>query len=418
MFKSLKSGGWLAEVAMRSLALLCILACLGMPALASHDDQLEPVSVQQLEQLLNTFQGKPDAKLATRLYELRLTERLGTPRLMRLGAGLPGPNAQQALVALAGASAFLTPPADEIPAIAKPDLAAQRQIISLAAAFVVRTMHRLPDFVVTRDTTEFQNNLKGNGSASPIAAAEARFYLVGTSTATVVYRDGREVVDEKKETKSGKKQLTNGLNEVGEFGPLLDVVFNDITHANMEWSHWEQGAAGQMAVFHFSVPKEKSRYEVKHCCVWFPNRPATIGEMPGMFDEFPGYHGEIAIDPASGAILRLAVQPELQPTFPIVRADVAVEYGLVDIGGKAYTCPIKSVSISDSTVERNPTFGLAANMTRFKRTALNDVVFKQYHQFRGEVQILSVDTPEKHENAQPSVPAAALPATPAKAPQP
>jgi len=403
---------------MRSLALLCILACIAMPGVASPGVELEPVSVQRLEQLLSSFQGKPDAKLATRLYELELTERLGTARLTRLSAELPGPKARQALVALADASAFLNPPASEIPAVGKPDLAAQRQIVSLAEVFVGRTMHRLPDFIAARDTTEFQNNLKGNGSASPIAAAEARFYFVGTSTATVVYRDGSEVVDEKQETKPGKKQLTNGLNAVGEFGPLLDIVFNDIIHTKMEWSHWEQGAAGHVAVFHFSVPREMSHYEVKHCCVWYPDGPPQIGEMPGMFDIFPGYHGEIAIDPASGAILRLAVQPELQPIFPIVRADVAVEYGLVDIGGKAYVCPLKSVSISEATMERNPKFGIGAYLTRFKRTALNDVVFKQYHQFRGEIQILTLDNSEQHGNAQPSAPAGAPSATPARAPQP
>ena len=418
MFESLKSCGWLADAAMRTLALLSILASIGMPAIASSDVELDPVSVQQLEKLLKTVHGMPDAKLATQLYAISLTERLSTARLTRLGAELQSPKARQALVALADASAFLVPPADEIPAIAKPDLAAQRQIVSLATAFVARTMHRLPNFIVIRDTTEFQNNLKGNGSASPIAAAEARFYFVGTSTAAVVYRDGGEVVDEKQKTKFGKKQLTNGLNAVGEFGPLLDIVFSDVTHANMAWSHWEQGAAGPMAVFHFSVPKEMSRYEVKHCCVWFQGRPAQIGEIPGLFDEFPGYHGEIAIDPGSGAVLRLAVQPELQPIFPIVRADVAVEYGQVDIGGRAYICPLKSVSISEATVERNPKFGIGAYLTRFKRTALNDVVFKQYHQFRGEVQILSVDTAEKQGNAQPSAPASAPPATPAKAPQP
>jgi hypothetical protein len=418
MFESLKSCGWLADAAMRTLALLSILASIGMPAIASSDVELDPVSVQQLEKLLKTVHGMPDAKLATQLYAISLTERLSTARLTRLGAELQSPKARQALVALADASAFLTPPADEIPANAKPDLAAQRQIISLATAFVVRTMHRLPDFIAARDTTEFQNNLKGHASASPIAAAEARFHFVGSTSATVVYRDGSEVVDEKQETKPGKKQLTNGLNAVGEFGPLLDIVFNDITHAKMEWSHWEQGAAGTMAVFHFSVSKEKSHYEVKHCCVWFPNNAAQLGELPGMFDEFPGYHGEIAIDPANGDILRLAVQPELQPIFPIVRADVAVEYGLVDIGGKSYICPVKSVSISDATIERSSPFGSAAYLAGFKRTALNDVVFKQYRQFRGEVQILSVDTAEQHGNAQPSAPASAPPATPAKAPQP
>jgi hypothetical protein len=140
--------------------------------------------------------------------------------------------------------------------------------------------------------------------------------------------------------------------------------------------------------------------------------------MPGLFDEFPGYVGEIAIDPANGAILRLVVRPELQQDFPIVRADVLVEYGLAEIGGQTYICPVKCISISNSTVNRSKSHGSDAPASGFKMTALNDVIYTQYHLFRGEVRILAGDSPEKEGGAQPSAPAAAPPAIPAKAPQP
>jgi hypothetical protein len=397
---------------MRMLALLGIMASIGLPALASHDAAREAVSVRQLEQFLALAHGKPYAKVAVQLYQLKLTERLGTATLKHLETELPGPKTQQALVALADASAFLNPPSEEIPAIAKPDATAQREIISLAAGFVVKSMHRLPDFFATRDTTEFQEKLEAPDDPASIAGLDSPLHFVGTASATVLYRDGQEVVNEAETTKSGKKQSTNGLNTVGVFGPLLGTVIKDVVQGTITWSHWEWGTAGALAVFHYSVPQEKSHWEVKHCCVWFPIGQAQLLRIPGLFDEFPSYHGEIAVDPASGTILRLVVQPELQPDFPIVRADVEVEYGLVEIGGRSYICPVRCVSISNSTVNRSKSLGPDTSASGFKMTALNDVVFRQYHLFRADVRILAGDNPEKDGNAT------APSATPAKASQP
>jgi hypothetical protein len=61
-----------------------------------------------------------------------------------------------------------------------------------------------------------------------------------------------------------------------------------------------------------------------------------------------GHHGEITIDPATGAILRLYIEADLEPNLPMTRASTLVEYGTVDIGGKPYICPLKSISISRS----------------------------------------------------------------------
>ena len=97
-----------------------------------------------------------------------------------------------------------------------------------------------------------------------------------------------------------------------------------------------------------------------------------------------GYSGDIAIDPSSGAILRLVVQAGMDQnaTIELVGlnteiANVEVEYGPVDLGGKTYICPLRSVTLVE----------------RMDSTWLNDVVFKQYHLFRGEHRILPGFTP-------------------------
>ncbi len=71
----------------------------------------------------------------------------------------------------------------------------------------------------------------------------------------------------------------------------------------------------------------------------------------------------------------------------IERSDIMVEYGLVVIGGKTYTCPVRSVSYSVGELDLPVSLDVA---TSWKQEAarLNDVVFSDYHVFRSEMRIL------------------------------
>jgi hypothetical protein len=55
---------------------------------------------------------------------------------------------------------------------------------------------------------------------------------------------------------------------------------------------------------------------------------------------------------ATGELFRIKLQADLKPTLPTVRADIAVEYGPVMIGGKKYLCPVKADSISRARTTR------------------------------------------------------------------
>ncbi len=105
------------------------------------------------------------------------------------------------------------------------------------------------------------------------------------------------------------------------FGPVLATVLVDAAQGKLAWSHWEQVAAAPLAVFRFAVPREKSHYEVEFCCVTADNGSYRV------FRQFSGYHGEMAVDPATGAILRLTLEADLKPADKIVRSDILVEYG-------------------------------------------------------------------------------------------
>jgi hypothetical protein len=416
---------------LRKLAPVFLLAGFALPAFAAGQATVVPphratsehfglVTVEQLEQGLTAIHSRRDKEVAQRLGGLNLTERLSTARLEQLKAGLPGEKSRLALLALADRSAFLDLPAQEILSNAAPDSATQSQIISRATSFVLSTVSRLPNFFATETATRFQDVKVSSGANPKISVPDQGYFVMDKRSTSVTYRDGREVLEATVDKKQKSNQSsTEGLTTHGVFGPILDVAMGNILHGKVTWGHWEQGPTGPLAVFRYEVPEDKSDYTVQYCCF-----QSGWGEMR-TFRAIPGYHGEIAIDPASGAVLRLVLKTELQQALPMKRSDELVEYGPVEIGGRTYICPLKSVSITKvkALASDRSASGAGGNnkpgsstdnelkqtetVSEPAVTAINDVIFENYHLFRGEVRILSGDSAETEEKAPASIPAAA-----------
>jgi hypothetical protein len=356
------------------------------PSLAASSPG-ERITVQQLEQVLSAAHGKPDAEISRQLSGIELTERLSTMRLSHWLGQLPGSESRQVLLALADLSEFLDLPASEVPATAAPDRDAQRQVIVLALHYVANTIRQLPNFLATRVTTSFQDMPQ-----TAINPVYLPLHSVSRSNVTVLYRDRREVVDSGAR-KDKKSEPAAPLATLGVFGPILGRVLVDAAQGTLAWSHWEQGAAGLEAVFRYKVPKEKSHYEVGYCCA--PGKKANR-----VLEQMPGYHGEIAINPTDGTIFRVTLQADLEPPGPVVQANVMVEYGPLEIGGKTYICPVRSVSLQvdslptavteyDGENTRDDLLEELLNPPETMQTLLNDVVFEQYHLFRSQARVLT-----------------------------
>jgi VWFA-related protein len=402
---------------MLKFILLFVLATAALPACAA-----KRVSVEQLERILSANRGKPDEKIAQQLSGLEITERLNTAKFTRWQSILPGPESRRALLILADMSAFLEPPASEIPATATPDLASQQHIMAMAVTYTVKTISKLPDFFATRDTIFFEDTPQTSKADTSVIPYQP-LHPVSRSSETVLYRNAREVVDTKA-SKSKKNDASHGLTTRGVFGPILGTVLVDVGEGKLVWSHWEQGASGPLAVFHFVVAREKSHYEVSFCCV-----PGDSGN--GVFQQYTSYNGDIAVDPVNGTILRLTLKADLKAPDPLLRSDIMVEYGPVEIGGQTYICPTKSVSVTlaptlpANTFEMTRYRGLLLDQDKFAamehlQTLLNDAAFVQYHLFRAESRILTGDnaTPDQKPPPAPVVGASTEPETPASATNP
>ncbi|MGB9417383.1 MAG: hypothetical protein WCB58_13795 [Acidobacteriaceae bacterium] len=302
-----------------------------------HVARAEPLTSAGLESTVASLKSKSDGKIADALYRLRLSERFDPAARARWETMLPGTKSRQALVELTDHSLFLPPSASALPALEKPSLAAQKQMLALANAYLLRTIRKLPDFMALRTTTAFQRDILANSSLHQAAHFKA----------TVIYRDGQE------KQHFDSFHANHGLTTRGEFGPVLDAVLLQINQRGLIWSRWEQRPEGPAAVFRYAVDAHNSTY-------------AVDGRLTG-------YVAEVMIDPATGAILRVAFHADLEPANPLLAADILVDYGPVDIGGHTYICPLHGIAISES----------------IPLWSLNDITFTGYRVFGSSIRILS-----------------------------
>jgi hypothetical protein len=350
-----------------------------------YSDQPDPairrVTVAQLEQLLDAVHSQGDGEVARRLSSLELTQRLSDKRLASWTGALHGKKTQQALKILADASAFMPPPPAEISADAPPDAVAQLRMLSSAADYLRKTIPKLPNFFASRTTVQYEETAQFYGASSKVDYEP--LHATENFKETVLYRNGREVADSGTTKRKKRRAQDPYLITYGTFGPVLGFVRDAIAvPSDLTWSRWERGPNGTVAVFRYAVPRKRSRYRIRGCCL-----PGGEGKYD--FQVFAGYHGEITLDPASGAILRLEAEGDMEGFLPVDRSDIMITYGPVDIGGKSFICPLRSIGMMRArSVTTKMEWDEGFKTWGPYLTTLNDIQYEDYHMFRGESRLM------------------------------
>jgi hypothetical protein len=380
---------------MRQLILLAMFLIAALPAGAS-------VTVAQLEQILSKDSAthKADVEVVRQIRPLELSERLTEASLNRLTAHLVlGPQTLQALQLVADQSAFLNPPASEIPAIVPPSDTTQRRMLDAARSYVAQTLARLPNFLATRTTNRFDDSPQAlTKNAWPVRAG---MHFVGTSSGEISVRNDRDTLSSTASAKAPPEQAQSGLTSWGEFGPMLTMIMADTANGKVSWSHWEQAAGGPVAVFHYSVPRTFSHYVVsgslpQHSFVensatlpgGFGLKPGLGVSMAALFRIAPGYHGSLWLDPATGTVLRISIEADLKDRDPVKRAEALVQYGPIQIDGRSFICPVRSLTVRMDPIAPNDTSGAAPLLM------LNETLFTNYHRFASTARVLT-DSPSQ-----------------------
>jgi hypothetical protein len=342
------------------------------------------VTVEGLEQLLRAAHAESDSAMAEELSRVELTERMSSAELTEWKASMPGPKSKAEMLAVADASTFLDPPAAKVPVMTAPDLATQRQMMSKTLDYLAKTIPKLPNFFATRSTIRYRETGKKDYAMWKAPIGDQTLYSEAISNATVLYRNGFDLVDaEVVRGKKSKRFFEHSLDTKGTFGPILSTVIVDASRGDLRWSRWEEGAGGvRAAVFRYTVPKAESHYGLTYCCL-------TEGDGTKVLKIMPGYHGELMIDPENGTIMRLTVEADPEPRLPLEVSDIMVQYGPETIGGNSYICPVRSVSLwRGRRIGRLNEWGEGFKVYGPYETMLDDVSFGDYHMFRGEAHIL------------------------------
>jgi hypothetical protein len=374
---------------MRQWVALLLLAGTALPAMAARR-----LSVVEFEQLLTSNQGKPDRHIAQQLMDVKLTERVSPARLAQWEKDFTGSKTRVLLMRLADSAAFSKPPEADVIRDPAPDADTQAKMFTLAAEYAKTTFDRLPNFYAKRETTHFEDEPSeepalawGTEGISVGKSGAKPMHMTGTYSVTVTFKDGSEMREAAGKGTKGDPSPAS-LTTIGEFGPILGVVLGDAVRSHsVTWSNWERRESEPIAVFHYSVPQERSNY-----MVGIPN--GTKWEKV-----YPGYHGEIAIDPATGSILRISVVADMKPPDQMIEVAMLVEYGSVTIGNRTYICPVHGVAYSkvpftdaEQQVPVMHVWQAKQNPAVMMHTQLNDVTFTQYHRFGSEAHIVADGT--------------------------
>ena len=358
-----------------------ILGCVLLVVSGLHSFGATRANVAELASSISSAQSahQSDKEIARRIADVELTQRLTESTLATfLGQGL-GPQTTEALHLLADESSFLDPPASELPDIQPPTSAEKREIIARADDYALHYIKKLPNFLCTLVVRRFDNQSGSNRvQLRDTASGELSFDLVKGS-------DAVQAVNGAMDPANG---LSRGMISHGEFGGLLAQIFFGGSHAQAVWSHWDVVEGKRVAVFNYSVDKANSSYTVSYCC------------QPDLVKIKTASKGQLSIEPASGAILRMTEQAvDIPALFPVHNAGIMVEYHAVDIAGKSYLLPIRSISIADLQFNAvaSALAGVPSSIAGQYDSArgydelhsLNEVHFTDYHKFQAESKLLT-----------------------------
>jgi len=113
---------------------------------------------------------------------------------------------------------------------------------------------------------------------------------------------------------------------LGEFGDLLNLIFQPTSKADFQWKETDALANGTVQVFEYKVDRK--------------NNSMLLSDSSQRVDA--GFHGLAYIDSSTLGIRRVTMEADnLPPDFSVHAASIAVDYDYVTIGAHDYLMPAR-----------------------------------------------------------------------------
>jgi hypothetical protein len=302
----------------------------------------ETLSIAKLVQFLESSQpliqqGKmTDKELAGFLMRVKLTERLDARTLEDLqGRFNLGSKTVQALEKLREETAsFVTAAPVAAPLkprpIPPPSSEEQAAVISDVREYALNYSHTLPDFICTQVTRRYAAPPPGTKYGGAVGS-DPRWMAIDTLQIRLSFFQQKEqytVVLIGNKVVNQDYQKVGGSKSFGEFGSLLQEIFELSTEAHFEWDHWGTLRGQRVMAFQYHVRLDRSKYQLV-----VDDRDRIVA----------AYHGLVEVDPKSHVVLRVTTEAEnIPPEFPIKEAKDVLDYDYTELSGQKFLLPLKA----------------------------------------------------------------------------
>lgn len=204
-----------------------------------------------------------------------------------------------------------------------PDTAAQQAILTRITETAIRAQQQLPDFICTQRTKRSEDETGKGRRWKQRDTMEIEFSFVSHRPSwKLLRRDG-------KPSSLSYDHLRAGfLSEaILQFFSLPGSLFGSEVATVFDWNRWDTLSGRRVAVFSLLVPESTSQL--------------ALSNDDGR--RIVGFHGLLYADADTAQVVRLEIQSDLPPGFPVQDNTVAVEYGEVMIANQAFFLPARAL---------------------------------------------------------------------------
>jgi len=269
-----------------------------------------------------------DIKVAEYIKKIRLSDKLDARTVEMLQGLGAGPRTVTALKTLMTESAALPeaappPPKPIYVPPPPPDSIEQKQILQEITDSAINYSRNLPNFLCLQVTRRYVDQ-----------GSQGSFALIDTIAERLTYFDQKE--DYKVVSKNGipmtgltHDQLGGPATSSGEFGSMLNEIFDPASRTSFAWERWATLRGRRMHVYSYRVPQETSKYVIYADAI---KRRIVVG-----------YHGLVYADRDTKNVMRITMSADDIPAdFPVQEVDLDLNYDMTTIAGQEYLLPLKS----------------------------------------------------------------------------
>jgi len=242
----------------------------------------------------------------------------------------------------------------------RPELVQERAddpSIAKAREAALAFLETLPAFSTRQNTTRYVRE-----------AARGEWRAQDIVSANLVYKDGEEVYSDirvGRNRAAGRMEDIEGLRSTGEFGSMLEEIFDPETGTRFVRGSPDQIRGRRTVKFAFTVPRERSRFRVM--------APSEL--------YYAAYRGTLWIDVETDRVMRLEEQASgLPEAFPFDTVEMAIDYDFIRLETRTFLLPTESQAL---------------DCVRSTRVCMrNETSFRNYVKYQAESGIV-FEPPEK-----------------------